>query len=135
MAHEKTDKLHWNVALGAAKDKIGDLAGHNKTKPFYAGFQAASTYIKWSGTPTGTLTLYASVNHNSEDVAASQDPWNGDWVAIDSLLNPAPTDPAGSAGNNAYSLEGIAFRAYYWDYQRTGGSGQAEAWFGREING
>lgn len=132
MGHENTLKLKWATETAA---KVGDgAAATNKTRPFYAGLKPCDTLIKWGGTCAGTLTLYASVNHNPEDSATALDPWNGDWNPVDTLLSPAPTDPAGAPGNNQYSLNGLSFRAYYWDYVRSGGSGALEAWFGREVS-
>lgn len=64
--------------------------------------------IKWTGTPTGTITVQCSVDN----------------IDFDSLtFNPTLTQPAGSAGGYLVSLNQLPFSYMYVQYVNSSGSG------------
>lgn len=116
-------KAVWNTAVAGTGNHTGDLAGSVKTKPIYVYNKPFSINIVWTGTPTGTVTVYASSNWDPMDPAAAADNWNGTWNSINTLLSPSITQPAGSGGSYELSSGTYNTRAIYVDYARTGGSG------------
>ena len=116
-------KAVWNTAVAGTGNHSGDLAGTVKTKPFWIDNKAFSLVIVWTGTPTGTVTVYTSSSFNPMDPAAATDNWNGTWNSINGLLSPAITQPAGSGGSYELSSGTFSGRFLYVDYARTSGTG------------
>ena len=70
--------------------------------------------ITWSGTPTGTLTLWAS------DKEAPSEADDTDWVQDTTF---SPTNPAGSAGKFRDNVANGAARWWRLKYVNSSGSG------------
>ena len=116
-------KAVWNTAVAGTGNHSGDTAGSCKTKPIYVYNQPFSLTIRWTGTTAGTVTVYVSSDWDPMDPAAKLDNWNGTWNSINSLLSPAITAPAGSAGSYELSSSTYTTKAVYIDYARTSGTG------------
>lgn len=125
---ELPGKAKWNVTV-AGTTHTGDMAGSVKTEPILLGMLLYSMDIVWTGTPTGTITIYASNSHDRSDAALAADHWNGTWNSINGLLNPAIVQPAGAGGSYNISLAPFRCRDLYVDYARTGGSGSITVTF------
>lgn len=116
-------KAVWNTAVAGTGNHTGDLAGSVKTKPIYVYGKPFSLTMVWAGTPTGTVTVYASSNFNPMDPAAAADNWNGTWNSINGLMSPAITQPAGSGGSYELSSGTLTTGWVYVDYARSAGTG------------
>lgn len=119
---ELPGKAKWSVTASGTTH-TGDMAGSVKSEPIYLGMQAASMDIVWTGTPTGTITVYASNSHDTTQAAQAADHWNGTWNSINTLLTPAIVQPAGAGGSYNVSLGVFRTRFIYVDYARSSGSG------------
>lgn len=118
----------WSVAA-AGDGKTGDLAASTKTQPFVADTADGSVHLILTGTPTGTVTLYASDDHDPGDTS---DRWNGTWESVNSKFDTPIVQPTGSAAS--YLLEfPVKARAFYADYARSAGSGSARATWSKAV--
>jgi len=81
--------------------------------------EAVSWHFVWTGTPTGTFTLWLS---NKPDASAANDT---DWVQDTSF--PA-SNPAGSASKAFISVSSIAALRCRIKYVNASGSGTLVAW-------
>jgi hypothetical protein len=115
-------KAKWSV-VASGTTHGGDLAGSVKTYPIMIDNKKFTLTIRWTGTPTGTLTVYALSNHDTTPSVEAADNWNGSANSINSLLSPTITQPAGSAGSYEMSSGTWVGRMLYIDYARTSGSG------------
>jgi hypothetical protein len=115
-------KAKWNTTV-AGTTHTGDMAGSVKTKPFIVDGKKFTLTIVWSGTPTGTVTIYTSGNWDTSQAALTADNWNGTWNSINSLLDPAITQPAGAGGSYELSSGTFVGKYMYVDYARSAGSG------------
>lgn len=115
-------KAKWNVTATGTTHS-GDTAGSCKTKPFITDGKRFSLVIAWTGTTAGTVTIYTSSNWDTTQSALDADNWNGTWNSINGLLDPAITQPAGSAGSYELSSGTFVGKYLYVDYARTSGSG------------
>lgn len=70
--------------------------------------------IQWTGTPTGTLTLWASDKENPDETT------DNDWVQ-DAIFS--PTNPAGSAGKFRDNVDNGVARWWRVKYVNASGSG------------
>lgn len=120
---EQPGKAIFNVAVSGDAHN-GDMAGNVKSKPIYLGMLTASLDIVWTGSPDGTITVYASNSHDTTPAAEAADNWNGTWNSINDILSPAVTGATGAAaGSINISLAPLRYRHVYVNYARTGGSG------------
>lgn len=81
--------------------------------------EAASWHFVWTGTPTGTFTLWYS---NKPDASDADDT---DWVQDSSF--PA-SNPAGSASKAFVAASGVAALRTRIKYVNASGSGTIKAW-------
>jgi hypothetical protein len=88
--------------------------------------QAVSFHLVWTGTPTGTFTLWYS---NKPGADASDD---DDWVQDTTF---APTNPAGSASKGFYTVGNLTALRARVKYVNSAGSGTLAAWAQIANNG
>jgi hypothetical protein len=85
-----------------------------------------SLTLQFTGTPVGTITIFASDDHEPGKTDANATPvgskWNGKWTSINALIAPPLTQPAGAAGDMYIDLP-IRPAFIYVQYDRTSGSG------------
>lgn len=70
----------------------------------------AGIHVKWTGTPTGTLSVEVNL-----------DPDNLDWQAI--TFTPTPDQPGGSSGGDFFDVYGTAAAWIRLKYTRVSGTG------------
>lgn len=76
--------------------------------------------LKWTGTPTGTFTILASIN-------------NVDFYSL--TFSPAITQPSGSAGGYLINLNEVPFPYLQVQYVNSTGTGVLDAWFSaKDLN-
>jgi hypothetical protein len=85
-------------------------------------YDNASYQYVWTGTPTGTVAVDVSNDFNAQL-------GTGTWTDVTAQLSPAPTNPAGSAGNGAVDLNQLPFAYVRLRYVHASGSGQFTAIF------
>jgi hypothetical protein len=119
-------QLVWNTPLKAQIPAEGDLSASIKSKVISVASYPGSLEIVWTGTPTGTLTIYAGNSHRPDKTDV--DAWNGTFNSINALITPAIVQPAGAAGSLWIDLP-IRPAFLYIDYARTSGSGVLTASF------
>lgn len=124
-------RANWSVAE-PGDGKTGDLDVSTKTEPFVADVAKCSVHVIGTGTPTGTPKLFAS---NDYDPGITSDKWNGTWEDVSSKLSPTMTAPAGAGFSYLIGLDGLPFRAFYWDYTRSAGAGSVRATWSKLVNG
>lgn len=81
-------------------------------------FPQWSVHFEWTGTPTATITLWAS---NKDDPSEADDT---DWVQDSTSF----TGPAGSASKGFYEIGNSSARYYRFKVVTSGGSGTFQAW-------
>jgi hypothetical protein len=85
-----------------------------------------SITLQWTGTPTGTITIFASDDHELGKTDANAVPvgskWNGKWTSINALIAPPLTQPAGAAGDLFIDIP-LRPGFIYVQYDRVSGSG------------
>lgn len=123
-----SERARWNIPQNASDPMIGSLGASNKTYPFMADYCAGSGHVVMTGTPTGTPTLFASNDH---DPANQADKWNGTWESVNARLDVALVAPAG-AGTSYLMDFPVRARAFYFDYVRSGGTGDGRCTWGKE---
>lgn len=107
--------------------KISDQSVMSATGTVYSnpvdanGLVRASLHIVWTGTPTGTFTLWAS---NKLKPDASSD---SDWVQVTSEWATI-ANPAGAAGQMLIADQDMAYRWVRLKYVNASGSGAFDAW-------
>lgn len=112
--------------------KIFDDVAVSGTDTYYSDAFAArdgraiSFHLVWTGTPTGTLTLWYS---NRPDADTTDD---DDWVEDTTF---APTDPAGSASKGFYTLGNVTACRVRVKYVNGSGSGVLTGWAQIAVNG
>lgn len=90
------------------------------SKPFQAKDAAAvSFHLQWTGTPTGTFTLWYS---NKPKADATDD---DDWVQDTTF---SPTNPAGSASKGFYTVGNVVALFVRVKYVNASGSGTLVGW-------
>lgn len=90
------------------------------SRPFAArDGQPVSFHLVWTGTPTGTFTLWYSNKPNADE--ADDDDWVQDttWVA---------TNPAGSASKAFHTVGNLVAERVRLKYVNSASSGAIEAW-------
>jgi hypothetical protein len=131
MSGHATRTAVWQTAATGYPDRSrGDLGVSNKTEPFSANYARSSIHVVLTGTPTGTPRVYASNDWNPDD---RTDKWNGTWEDCSSRLTPAMAAPAGAGTSYLIGLDGLPFKAFYFDYTRSAGAGDARAKWGSEL--
>lgn len=88
--------------------------------------QAVSFHCVWTGTPTGTFTLWYSNKPNAD---ASSDT---DWVQDTTF---SPTNPAGSASKSFVTVGNLTALRVRLKYVNASGSGTIAAWAQIANNG
>jgi hypothetical protein len=91
---------------------------YSKRIPMTPRSTGVSWHFEWSGTPTGTLTLWGT-NKDLQGVQADAAA-DTDWVQITSF---APTNPAGSASKYGDTSSMAHFRFLRFKYVNSGGTG------------
>lgn len=81
--------------------------------------KAVSYQVRFGGTPTGTLSLWYS-NMRSPNLAN-----DADWVQDTTFV---PTNPAGTAPHNFYTVGNLTARSTRLKYVNSAGSGTLAAW-------
>lgn len=81
--------------------------------------QAYAMHVVWSGTPTGTFTLWMS------DISNPSETDDTDWVQDTSFV---PTNPAGAAGKFRDDVYGAAARRKRLKYVNASGTGTIKAY-------
>src|SRR6185503_3560714 len=76
--------------------------------------QGFGYHFEWTGTPTGTLTLWRS-NKTNPDLSS-----DADWIQVTSFT---PTNPAGSASKFGDEITFTNFKLYRFKYVNASGSG------------
>lgn len=76
-------------------------------------------HFEWTGTPTGTFTLWRS-NKPNPDLTS-----DADWIQISTFT---PTNPAGSAGKFGDDVSFTNFKLYRFKYVNASGSGTLFCW-------
>jgi len=76
--------------------------------------QGFGYHFEWTGTPTGTLTLWRS-NKTNPDLTSDTD-----WIQVTSFT---PTNPAGSASKFGDEITFTNFKLYRFKYVNASGSG------------
>jgi hypothetical protein len=71
-------------------------------------------HFEWTGTPTGTLTLWRSNKPNPDPLT------DNDWVQVTAF---APTNPAGSASKFGDEVSFTNFKNYRFKYVNASGTG------------
>lgn len=106
------------------------VAGANTTyysEPFAArDGRTVSFHLVWTGTPTGTFTLWYS---NKPDADEADD---DDWVQDTTF---APTNPAGSASKGFYTVGNVTAERVRLKYVNSAGSGTLLGWSCVAVNG
>jgi hypothetical protein len=80
-------------------------------------YDNVSYQVVWTGTPTGTIAVDVSNDYNPQTQV-------GTWTDVTASLTPAPTNPAGSAGDHAIDANQIPFGWIRLRYVHASGSGQ-----------
>jgi hypothetical protein len=78
-----------------------------------------SLHLEWTGTPTGTVTLWKS---NKPSPSPDDD---ADWVQDTAITF---TSPAGSASKGGYEVGNSGFKFYRLKYVNASGSGTLSLW-------
>lgn len=93
----------------------GDMSGDLDSIVLSSQFQDnVGLQVEWSGSPTGTITVEASVDYDPIDQS-------GTFYAL--TFNPTLTQPAGVADGYLINLNQLPFSYYKVAYARTGGTG------------
>jgi hypothetical protein len=71
-------------------------------------------HFEWTGTPTGTITMWRSNKPNPDPTS------DNDWIQVTTFT---PTNPAGSAGKFGDELNFTNFKLYRFKYVNASGSG------------
>ena len=85
-----------------------------------AGLDGFSLHLVWTGTPTGTFTLWAS---DRPDASLTDDT---DWVQFTTGIT--FTNPAGSASKGLYEVGNARSLKYRVKYVNASGTGTLSAW-------
>jgi len=94
----------------------GDMTGNLESDVIDAKFQDnIGLQVEWTGTPSGTIKVEASVNHNLS--VENQ----GTFYAL--TFDPVLAQPAGGAGGYLINLNQLPFAFYKVTYEATGGTG------------
>ena len=101
------------VAVSSTNTYYSEIFGSNDCTNW-------SVHLQWTGTPSGTLTLWAS---NKPDPDASSD---SDWVSV--TLPAGMAGPAGSASSNFTDVGNSGGKAYRLKYVNASGSGALMGW-------
>jgi hypothetical protein len=88
--------------------------------------RAVSFHLVWTGTPTGTFTLWYSNKPNAD---ASSD---SDWVQDTTF---SPTNPAGSASKGFYTVGNLCAERIRVKYVNASGSGTLIGWAQVAVKG
>ena len=115
----KPRPLAWNTPTDAGRPHEASLAASVKTTPIGWG-RPGSISLALTGTPTGTITVYVSNDHDPMGTGVSG--WNGNWDSINALLSPAIVQPAGSAATYFFDIP-LRPAFIYIDYARSSGTG------------
>jgi hypothetical protein len=94
------------VAVSGTSDFYSDPIG-----PRVQGF---GYHFEWTGTPTGTITLWRS-NKTGPDLTT-----DADWIQVTSFT---PTNPAGSASKFGDEINFTNFKLYRFKYTNASGTG------------
>lgn len=81
-------------------------------------------HFEWTGTPTGTLTMWRSLKPNPDQTS------DNDWVQVSTF---SPTNPAGSASKFGEEINFTNFNRYRFKYVNASGSGTLFCWGGQTI--
>lgn len=129
-----THKSVWSVNTDATAPRFpgttADLGSSTKTRPFLAECALTSVHVTFEGAPVGTPAVFASDDHDPEDMS---DPWNGKWEDIAALLPVALAAAAGAPISWLIDLSGIRARAFYFGYTRSSGTGTGRAKWSKEA--
>lgn len=99
------------------------------TADFYSDVFAPRTnswgfHFQWTGTPTGTITLWRT---NKPNPILTTD---ADWIQVTTF---APTNPAGSASKFGDEINFTNFKHYRFKYANTAGSGTLFCWASQVV--
>lgn len=116
--------IFYTAGTGAWADKSDGVAvsGTNTyySKPFGgAHSDGQSIHLEWSGTPTGTFTLWASDKPNPSETDDT------DWVQDTTF---SPTNPAGSASKMMDTTSNMKANLKRIKYVNASGSGTLKGW-------
>lgn len=79
--------------------------------------------VKFTGTPTGTLTIQVSVNNSTWDTLPTAD------------INPSVASPSGSATDTVYSIKATPFPYLRVSYTNASSTGTLSVWIcGKDLN-
>lgn len=113
----RAQPLHWNTPVSDGRPEEGNMGGNLKSLVIDWNSKPGALQIQWSGTPTGSFTIWASNDHDPRKID-----WNGKWTSINSLIAPPLTAPAGSAGDMWIDIP-LRPAFLYVEYTRSAGSG------------
>jgi hypothetical protein len=93
--------LLWDNIIGNQQTQ-GDMSVATlKSDPISWNCCPGSITLQGTGTPVGTITIFASDDHEpgktDANVMGAGAKWNGKWTSINALIAPPLTQPAGAA--------------------------------------
>ena len=84
--------------------------------------------FQWTGTPTGTFTIEASMDYQENPSAPGDVTNTGNWTTI--TVSPSITQPTGSTGLVLCNLNQLPFPWIRLTYTAGSSTGTLDAWIG-----